>query len=110
MRGLSPLPDLDQDALEGEEEPPTPTAQTPSKSTHHQPATSVQNQPKPSKSGVQLGAKRKAQVRGRNDEQNEGGPAYKKSKGADGGALKKEKKDKGKGKAVKGLLSFGDDG
>jgi hypothetical protein len=93
---------------------PTPNPHSTSKSTSQGVVTS-QTQPKSSKSGVQLGVKtpgtkRKAPVGGRDDEQDEGGSASKKLKGGEGGGLKKEKKDRGKKKAVKGLLSFGDDG
>lgn len=109
---MSPIPDLDQDAPTGEEALPTPNPQKPSKSTSQGAATS-QTQPKSSKSGVQLGAKaggakRKVPVGGRDEEQD--ASASKKLKGGEGGGLKKEKKDKGKKRAVKGLLSFGDDG
>jgi hypothetical protein len=90
---------------------PTPNPRNTSKSTS-QGLVASQAQPKSSKSGVQLGVKtagtkRKTPVGGRDDEQDEGGPASKKLKGGVGGGLKK---DRGKKKAVKGLLSFGDDG
>lgn len=105
---MPPLPDVDQGPTE-KEITSRPITSAISKSTHNQSGITGKTYPQPSKSAVQLGAKvvgtkRKAPVGGRGDEQDKGGPANKKMKHGGG------KKDKEKKKAVKGLLSFGDDG
>ncbi|KIM23642.1 hypothetical protein M408DRAFT_11448 [Serendipita vermifera MAFF 305830] len=108
-RGLSPLPDSDEQDIS-----PAETTTQGSAAPTSAPAAGPSNTK--AKSAVQIGgkvggAKRKVPLGGRDDEQDAGSPANKRIKGASGvGVQKKDKKEKTKKKAVKGLLSFGDDG
>jgi hypothetical protein len=115
-RGLSPLPETEDDPKDGSQTISSSKDKASSSTTNKNQGAATTSS---AKSSVQIGGKiggatkRKAPITSRTDEQDSDGgapsPAKKKAKLGDGKAKAKGDGKKPK-KAQKGLLSFGDDG